>query len=131
MNVSFSEEMLDLESKLVLCRKTWYLSDCYGTAFYLAGLKEDDELVTTEEAEKYIKDLPVSQEHVLHCLAIFYVQEEKKHMGLITKMDPVCITHRLHSGGILIKDQLVDEVLRKDDKVIYKVTPVQQFLQRT
>lgn len=103
-------------------------SNCRGTALYLAGLVEMEFEHTSERAESFINNLEILEEPEEPCLVIFkrYRDCFISHMGIITGVNPLLVTHRDGYDGPFFENESMKEVLKRypDDVEYRRITPL-------
>jgi hypothetical protein len=128
------KEML---KRIALCRNT-FRANCIGTARYLLGQEEDDVFVPAETGfPTYLAGLKRLNEPKLGCIVVWtwkpsswlgepleieaktgkYPIVEVYHMGIVTSLEPLGITHREKTRGRFIENQPIAELQKEYDSM--------------
>ena len=94
--------------------------NCIGTAMYLAGIVEKDLFMSSTDALTLLENL-VREDQIVKttqpqkdCLIILKHPTFKgylTHMGVVTELQPLTMTHRFGRRGKLVESELVSSVL--------------------
>src|SRR3989339_868534 len=92
-------EKLDIDgidARIEIAKQTQHTTNCFGTAFYFSGVTEKDGLLLTPN--EYVSKLSKLDKPEIGCLVIFAFSEDPRgayHIGIVTGIEPLLITHRL------------------------------------
>jgi hypothetical protein len=131
-----------MKSRIALCNWSRWLreSNCSGTALYITGERPKEGYVGSVVARAYLSRMVRIEEPVVGCLAAWQGNKEWEgpflalarelkiaHLGVITSVDPVLITHRKSIGGKFVVNEPFQEVkvhttLRVFDQAFYLPT---------
>lgn len=107
------QETITKRIKLAKNHKTF--TNCFGTALYISGIFEKDNFIASPYVyEPIIERLIKLKQPELYSLVIFKRGKNKyiDHMAILTKINPLLITHR-DIDGIFRKDEPLDEVVKR------------------
>jgi hypothetical protein len=131
-----------MKSRIALCNWSRWLreSNCSGTALYITGERPREGYVGSLIARAYLSRMVRIDAPIVGCLAAWQGNREWEgpflaisnelriaHLGVITSVDPVLITHRKSLGGKFVVDEPFREVkvhttLKVFDQVFYLPT---------
>ena len=111
--------MAKIEERIGLCNRT-KRSNCIGTALYIAGEIDYDEVVhPTDTYKSHLKKLELAQAFFLGCLVawqkdlllpdygrVIFVA----HMGIVTSLNPFLITNRVKANGRFVVDEPAERI---------------------
>lgn len=102
MSVDFLERLQEARQNGLHC-------NCIGTALFLTGEKRNDDYIDPSEVYKKLRGLEQLDEPVEGCLIVWHEPDFDKtrwtaHMGVVTLVDPLLVTHRDGYNGSVIAD---------------------------
>jgi hypothetical protein len=91
---------MDTAKRIKLAKRHRGFSNCFGTALYIAGIKEKDEFVPhIYDYLPTLEALPKTSKPTSHSLVLFYKKEHSRyldHMAVVTSLSPLLVVHRPH-----------------------------------
>jgi hypothetical protein len=107
----------EINKRAELCRSKNEDTNCVGTAFYLTGKQESDELVHPL-FEQTLKPLKEVKNPILGCFVAWLFRGSNftavTHIGVVTNFNPLLITHRdTRKKGYLFKNEPFKKVNKR------------------
>jgi hypothetical protein len=107
-------------------------TDCYGTALYIAGKTDKDEMFGFIEVKRYLKKLKTLIKPKVPCIVAYvgptppelqFVRTSNNfvhHLGIVTSVDPLLIAQR--NGKKFQENQQIpfEEIAKRGYRVLYK-----------
>ncbi len=107
---SYAKQVRDRIKLCKLARR----SNCIGTALYVVGEQGEDEFLYRGAYDSYLKKLEVLHSPVKGCLVAWQdpMSDIKAvyHMGIVITTDPILVTHRVGTEGVVIEKQPLSEI---------------------
>jgi hypothetical protein len=103
--------MTDYRARLDLAKVNNCCANCIGTALYLIGCVNADCHIEPEEFDGvYDSNLTRLTDPQAYCLALVFHSDTGKvlHAGVVTRVDPVLVTHRAGINGRIIEDDSLE-----------------------
>jgi len=107
--------IIKIVKRIKLAKRHKRVTNCFGTAFYIAGIFEKDMFICSPYIyEPAIAKLTKLEQPELYSLAIFKRGENRyiDHIAIITRINPLLITHR-DLDEQFKKDEPLDEVVKR------------------
>lgn len=121
---------MNVKKRLRLAKRHKTFTNCFGTAFYIAGIVKKDEFICQpSKIDSKVKRLEKLEKPELYSLAIFRKRNGNSnyidHLAIVTGLNPVLITYRGLDGHQWIENILLEEAVQsyKTKLVEYRKIP--------
>lgn len=111
-NISFNtkNEFMDWMNKRMDTLERYGVSNCIGTALYVAGELNEDKYMYGKESEEILYNLKEKSSPHQGVLVAWCSEEEIYHLGIVTNTDPFLIFNREGANGHLKINQPFEKV---------------------
>lgn len=95
----------DFDARVESAKTTPGTTNCLGTALYLAGKAPVDGWLRAPAAYDLVAAFPKLDAPIVGCLVVFAVLGRYVfHMGVVTSVDPLLVTHRPGRDGPIVEN---------------------------
>jgi hypothetical protein len=109
---------MDISERIAIASTNTSNRNCFGTALYLAGLLPQDQFLDLDfEGRKlgpYLEEDPLRSPRKGSVVLYWFLDTDLLvHMGVVTRLSPLRITHRFDTNGPLIVDDKPKKIIRE------------------
>lgn len=124
-----TEYFKEINRRAALCKGT-RRSNCIGTALYLVGEKEKDEFESIWNVPE-LTHLKISKTPILGCLIAWQTYSRTRHLGVVTSITPLLITHREGNSDLFFENEYFEVADRPYGCCWYEISPeIKYYLPR-